>query len=144
MDAVSNDSAKAGQMIKCSRDVAVMVFLWKNRTEAVGRLLRVLFYKHRTDHKGAAYLFELNHHESLVAFHVPRDYKITALAAEREKCRENKEFSRAHVIRDQCLMAGYRFNVGGKLVKVSSAADEQCEDGNTVIFSSGCGLFITS
>ncbi len=59
--------AKAGQMIKCSRDVAVMVFLWKNRTEAVGRLLRVLFYKHRTDHKGAAYLFELNHHESLVA-----------------------------------------------------------------------------
>jgi len=192
VDAGSKDPAKAGQIIKCSRDVAVMLFLSKNRTEAGGGLLRDLFYKHRADHKGAAYVPEFN---SLVAFHVPREYEITpvlsddpllsvfgwylqegelydlkrpdpdveaadaaaddsknkrekakaarrkerakakkkeeqstvpsflrALAAEREKCRANKEFSRADVIREQCLKAGYRFNAGGKLVKVSSAA----------------------
>jgi len=188
----TKDRAMAGQIIKCSRDVAVMLFLSKNRTEAGGGLLRDLFYKHRADHKGAAYVPEFN---SLVAFHVPREYEITpvlsddpllsvfgwylqegelydlkrpdpeveaadaaaddsknkrerakaarrkerakakkkeeqstvpsflrALVAEREKCRANKEFSRADVIREQCLQAGYRFNAGGKLVKVSSAA----------------------
>ncbi len=225
----SNDPAKTWQIIKFSRDVAVILFLSKNRTETVGGLLRDLFFKNRTDHKGAAYVPELN---SLVAFHVLRDYEITpvfrddpgpilsvfdwylqegdlydlkrqdsevesadaaaeeiknkreraktarrkerakakkrecvlsigtrfsnlytskeekvkhsflrTLASEREKCRTlNKDFSRAHVIRKQCLKAGYRFNVGGKLVKVSSAASEQCADDNTVICPLPCNF----
>jgi hypothetical protein len=198
VDAGSKDPARAGQIIKCSRDVAVMLFLSKNRTEAGGGILRDLYYQHRADHKGAAYVPEFN---SLVAFHVPREYEITpvlsddpllsvfgwylqegelydlkrpdpaakaagaaadaaaddskkqnsrrerekaarrkerakakkkeeqsavpeflrALAAEREKCRVNREFSRADAIREQCLKAGYRFNAGGKLVKVAAA-----------------------
>ena len=190
VDAGSKDPARAGEIIKCSRDIGVMLFLSKNRKEAGGGLLRDLYYQHRADHKGAAYVPEFN---SLIAFHVPREYEITpvlsdepllsvfgwylqegelydltrpiptetdddasdikskksrkdkvkaakrklrekakkeeklgaipdfllALAAERESCRANKEFSRADAIRAQCLKAGYRFNAGGKLVKIS-------------------------
>ena len=189
VDAGSKDSAKAGQIIKCSRDIGIMLFLSKNRTEAGGGMLRDLHYQHRADHKGATYVPEFN---SLIAFHVPREYEITpvrsedpllsvfgwflqegelydlrapdaaagedsskkksikerakatkrklrlkarreeklsdvpeflqALAAEREQARQNKEFSRADAIRTQCLRAGYRFNAGGKLVKIADTA----------------------
>jgi hypothetical protein len=192
VDAGSKDASKAGQIIKCSRDVGIMLFLSKNRTEAGGGLLRDLHYQYRADHKGATYVPEFN---SLIAFHIPREYEITpvlsddpvlsvfgwylqegelydlrppapagaedqskkksikekakaakrkmrlkakreeklstvpaflqALAAERETARQNKEFSRADAIRAQCLKAGFRFNAGGKLVKITDTASEE-------------------
>ena len=192
VDAGSKDASKAGQIIKCSRDVGIMLFLSKNRTEAGGGLLRDLHYQYRADHKGATYVPEFN---SLIAFHIPREYEITpvvsddpvlsvfgwylqegelydlrppvpagaedqskkksikekakaakrkmrlkakreeklstvpaflqALAAERETARQNKEFSRADAIRAQCLKAGFRFNAGGKLVKMTGTASEE-------------------
>ena len=196
VDAGSKDPAKAGQILKCSRDVGVMLFLSKNRKESGGGILRDLYYQHRADHKGMSYVPEFN---SLVAYHVPREYEITpvlsdepllsvfgwylqegelydlkppslpsalasadrdkpkkmslkerqkaakrklrlkakrdeklstvpeflqALAVEREDARVNKEFLRADKIREQCQNAGYRFDAGGKLVKIADAAAE--------------------
>lgn len=210
VDAGTKDPAKAGQILKCSRDVGVMLFLSKHRKESDGGLFRDLYYQHRADHKGMSYVPEFN---SLIAYHVPRQYEVTpilseepllsvfgwylqegelydlkpptsaeiaeqnkakktkkerekaakrklrlkekrdqllstiperlqALAAERETARANKQYSRADAIRDQCLKAGYRFNAGGVLVKVSD--DSQHMKGDSKDSAPGDGQVKTA